>query len=256
MSEKVSEYMLLDSKTDYIIKKIFAGKQPENKIILVAFLQTILEEKITAIININVTEDKLSKITMKVKTELDEYIDVELQVRNVDHYRNRSIYYKSSLYSEKVAEAETYYKLKKCVFINILNFNLLQETEDYHSVFKERKSIRDIEVHYLELQKLNVQEPLTPLAEWLFFIRNLEVEDTLYKIKQRNKIIKMADAMLHSDIVTDFYRISPEQYEINSVKKTMKEEIAIKMIFEGMDSPLITKITGFDEKEIRLIKEN
>lgn len=258
MQEETSDFPLIDAKVDCTFKKIFAGNQAENKVVLIAFLDTILEEKITAIITINSPKGNLSTMEMKVKTASDAYIDVQIQVRNVAHYRNRSLYYKSTLNSEKIAEGETYYKLKKCVSINLLNFNLLQETKAYHTVFKETKSIGDIEIHYLELQKLQVKEPLTPLAEWLYFIRDVDVEDKknlLTTIKQRNKIIKMADTILHSEI-NHPYRLTSDEYLIYGDQKTAKEEIAIKMSLEGMGLPLITKITGLGEEQIRQIIEN
>ncbi|WP_117168685.1 Rpn family recombination-promoting nuclease/putative transposase [Paraliobacillus sediminis] len=258
MREETSDFPLIDSKIDCTFKKIFAGNQAEKKVVLIAFLNALLEEKITAIVTINLPENKLSIMDLKVKTACDAYIDVEIHVRNVEHYRNRSLYYKSTLISEKIAEGETYYKLKKCISINVLNFNLLQETEAYHTVFKETRSIGDIEIHYLEMQKLLGQEPLTPLAEWLYFIRDVDVEEkqnALTKIKQRNKMIKLADAILHSES-NEPYRLSSNQHLMRNVQSIAKEEIAIKMSLEGMELPLITKITGLDEEQIRLIIRN
>lgn len=257
MREVTSYFPLIDAKIDCTFKKIFVGNQAENKMVLISFLNVLLEEKITAIVTVNSPKNKLSIIDMKVKTACEAYIDVEIQVRNVEHYRNRSLYYKSTLNSEKVAEGETYYKLKKCISINVLNFNLLQETDAYHTVFKETRSIGDVETHYLELQKLLGQEPLTPLEEWLYFIRDVDVKEKqniLTKIKQRNKMIKLADAIMHSENNVP-YCLSSDQHLMRNAKKTAKEEIVIKMSLEGMELPLITKITGLGEEQIRLIIE-
>jgi len=176
MTEKIT-HPLMDPKVDFAFKQIFAGNQVESKIVLLAFLNTVLAEQnddlITDIVYLNpytektYAEDKQSIMDIKVRTQADEFINIEIQVRHSDHFRKRSLYYWSTLYGEQIVEGEAYYKLKKCIVINILNFNLLQETTHYHSVFTAQEKannfplIDDFEIHYLELPKLKMSDSLS-----------------------------------------------------------------------------------------------
>ena len=79
-------------------------------------------------------------------------------------------------------EGQSYKKLRKCVTINILNFTILPN-ERYHNVFHLREDhsgltlIDDIEIHIMELSKLNTQSIPNEggLLNWLLFLKS---EDT------------------------------------------------------------------------------
>jgi predicted transposase/invertase (TIGR01784 family) len=161
---------LMDPKIDFAFKQIFAGKSRESKIVLMALLNAILDrdedEQITDIVYLNPYTDKpfedakLSIMDIKVKTSGGELVDIEIQIRNTDNYRKRSLYYWSAMYGEQIVEGESYFELNPCIVINILDFNLIKENEHYHSIFEIRERrlgfqlVGDLEIHYLELNKL------------------------------------------------------------------------------------------------------
>jgi predicted transposase/invertase (TIGR01784 family) len=93
----------------------------------------------------------------------------------------RTLFYWSKLYSSQLVEGQSYSTLKRCVTINILDFSLLKN-DPYHSVFHLREDqtgislIDDIEIHFLELPKLNAQSVQLAqggLANWLLFLKGV-----------------------------------------------------------------------------------
>ncbi|ETI89743.1 MAG: hypothetical protein Q607_CBUC00131G0001, partial [Clostridium butyricum DORA_1] len=174
---------------DFAFKKVFAGEGKTSEHLLIDFLNCILEleenDKIKEIIYLNPfndrenIEDKQSIMDIKVKTELDELVDIEVQISDVDDYKKRSLYYWSKLYGESIKKGSAYYDLKKSIVINILDFNLIKENEKFHNVFtiKEKDDnfvfIEDLEIHYIELNKFKFNkdiDSLNDLEEWLLFL--------------------------------------------------------------------------------------
>ena len=141
---------LINILIDFAFKKVFAGSGEESRHILKDFLNSILdlkgENRIKEIIYLNPfndrenESDKQSIMDIKVKTEKNEPIDIEVQINDVDNYRKRSLYYWSKLYGETIKKGQNYFELKKSIVINIVDFNVIEENDEYHNVFviKER----------------------------------------------------------------------------------------------------------------------
>ena len=209
---------LINILVDFAFKRVFAGEGEESKHILKDFLNSILElkgkEKIKEITYLNSfndrehNKDKQSIMDIKVKTEKNEFIDIEVQINNVDDYRKRSLYYWAKLYGETIKKGEPYYKLKKSIVINILDFNIINESSKYHNIFviKEREDntlfVEDLEIHYIELTKFNSNKKLeefTELEEWIMFFKecsqdgNKEIIERLSKKEYMNYMMEMAE---------------------------------------------------------------
>ena len=85
-------------------------------------------------------------------------IDVELQLRQQKFWVKRSLFYISHLYVDELFVGENYEKLKKCISISILDFNLLSDRMENHSIFtlkddKGRELTDLFEFHVIELRK-------------------------------------------------------------------------------------------------------
>lgn len=85
-------------------------------------------------------------------------IDVELQLRAQRFWKKRSLFYLAKLYVEDLYAGENYEKLKKCISISILDFILLDDREDNHSVFtlkddRGREFTDLFEIHVIEMKK-------------------------------------------------------------------------------------------------------
>ncbi|MGG1616074.1 Rpn family recombination-promoting nuclease/putative transposase [Paenibacillus sp. NRS-1775] len=119
---------------------------------------------------------------MRAKTTEGEIINVEMQLFNKYDTEKRTLFYWSKQYSGQLQEGQPYSSLKRCVTINILNYSFLPN-ELYHNVFHLREDrtgislIDDIEVHFLELPKLNEQAVSMEeggLVNWLLFLKGTD----------------------------------------------------------------------------------
>ena len=285
---------LMDPKIDFAFKQIFAVNSQESKTVLMALLNAILDrdedEQITDIIYLNPYTDKpfedakQSIMDIKVKTSAGQLVDIEIQIRNTDNYRKRSLYYWSTMYAEQIVAGESYFELNPCIVINILDFNLIRENEHYHSVFDIRERRRgfqlvgDLEIHYLELNKLSGYADatdLTTLEEWLIFIKdaaNVEKRELIETIKKRNEVIAMAEKILARASADEFARAAYQQRRkwyldrVSSEKYLIKQgieqggkikalDIARKMLSLDFTEEQISLTTGLSKAEISALRK-
>ena len=203
---------------DFAFKAVFAREEKECKEALMAFLNDILkldeENKIKEITYLNpfnykqFKEDKLSIVDVKVKTERQERINIEIQVSNRDNFIKRTLYYWSKLYGETISESKRYDTLKKCVIINILEYNLIKETNKCHSIFRIKETeenfelLEDFEIHFIELTKIKSEKPIHDLTieeTWIKLFKNSGIEgkeEEINKLAHKNqKISKVVEMM-------------------------------------------------------------
>ncbi len=90
---------LLDSKMDFIFKKIFGSEKHPR--ILISFLNAVIKPIIPIInvelkdtdINKDSVEDKFSRLDVKATTSSGEYINVEIQLKNEYNMIKRPLCY-------------------------------------------------------------------------------------------------------------------------------------------------------------------
>ena len=159
---------LIDLKIDYGFKLIFGreGQEP----LLAAFLNAILKppagKQIQSLSYTNPelskdnADDKESSLDIRVVTEDQRQINIEIQLKNEHNMAKRSLYYWAKLYSRQLHENMAYEQLNSTITINILNFNYLKETDEFHSAFhlyeqKKQFLLTDaLAMHFIELPKL------------------------------------------------------------------------------------------------------
>lgn len=255
---------LINILVDFAFKKVFAGEGEKSKYLLKDFLNCILglegSDKIKTIIYLNpfndreYEKDKQSIMDIKVKTEADELIDIEVQISDVDDYKKRSLYYWSKLYGETIEKGKAYIELKKSIVINILDFKIIDENDKYHNVFviKEKddnfKFIDDLEIHYIELEKFKKEdiEGLSDLEEWLIFLRECNPSGDkriLEKLKVEKEEIKMA-----AEIIDKLSADEKEYQEYLAREKYIMDEISKKRYAEIKRKELEDKIKQANEQ--------
>ncbi|MBM7649383.1 putative transposase/invertase (TIGR01784 family) [Bacillus ectoiniformans] len=198
---------LMDLKIDYAFKQLFGAEK--NKEITVVFLNAVLHrtgrKSIKDITFSNTDaggeyqEDKQSRLDLLATTNDHEQINIEIQFTNKYDMIKRSIYYWSGIYRAPMKKRMAYKQLQPVIAINILNFNLIDQTERFHTSFHlyedtEHFKLTDVmEFHFLEMPKLLrdwKQNKLDPwndiLARWLLLLgmvdhRNGEVYEDIYK---------------------------------------------------------------------------
>ena len=248
---------LINILIDFAFKKVFAGSGEESKHILKDFLNSILElkgrDRIKEIVYLNPfndrenENDKQSIMDIKVKTEKDELIDIEVQINDVDNYRKRSLYYWSKLYGETIKKGQNYFELKKSIVINIMDFNIIEENDKYHNIFviKEKENntlfLEDLEIHYIELGKYkenkNIDE-MNDLEEWVTFLKECNEDydsDIIEKLSMRKEEIGVAIELMKelsaSEIEYQKY-LAREKYLMDERSKKGYAEYKMRLVEE------------------------
>ncbi|MBO5460871.1 MAG: Rpn family recombination-promoting nuclease/putative transposase [Ruminococcus sp.] len=143
-------------------------------------------------------EDKLGILDVRVVLNNREQIDMEIQVDPFDQWPERSLFYLAKIYVDQIHEGEDYNKLKKCIHIGVLNFELFPEDEGYYSRFhiwedcRREKYTDKFEIHILELPKLKKYDyPESELLNWTRFM-NAEKEEEFQMLAKKDEYIEKA----------------------------------------------------------------
>jgi predicted transposase/invertase (TIGR01784 family) len=193
----------LDPKNDVVFKMFFGNKHHKN--ILRKFLEDVLNKQgqITEIklLNPSITLREINEgqaiLDVLVELENGEQIDVEMQMKSHEAFRERCLYYWSKLYSRQLRRGKVVYKdLRPTHTINVLNFNLFPEPEAanrYHSIVvpavegSNSPFTSHLRMHFIELPKLAEHKSLdianNAVARWGRFMLK-PTEETLAELSQ------------------------------------------------------------------------
>ena len=192
---------LLDPKIDFVFKKIFGSEKHPR--VLISFLNAILKP-INPISNVEIRnsdlekeflDDKFSRLDIKARTNKNEIINIEIQLKNEYNMIKRSLYYWSKMYEEQLNEGDDYSKLERTICINILNFKYLDNNR-FHNGYRLKEietneELTDLEeIHFIEipkLKKINSEKDIVDVLEgWVEFLRDPESE-VVRKLEMTNK---------------------------------------------------------------------
>lgn len=183
--------MLISPKYDEFIKEMF-----RNETVRRYFVGDILKIPQEEIRSVRLCDSFLGKLfrrqkqgILDVKMELNDSqkINVELQVKVIRRWDKRQLFYLSKLYTEDFSAGEDYDRLKRCVGISILDFNLTDRSR-YHSVYRLRDEdgyefTDTLELHVIELKKTLTGEG--EVDDWIRFF-NVKTEEDLEMIRTKN----------------------------------------------------------------------
>lgn len=264
----MQKYTLLDPKVDYIFKQIFGQDNPVCKRLLISLLNAIFERKgsplvesieyVNPYLDREYDDDKQSILDIRVRTSDNQSIDIEMQVTSSPYYIKRSLWYWASMYERQLQKSEDYGKLKKCIVVNIVNFNLdlLKGITDYHNVFelKERnnnkKLLDDLEIHYVEIKKMksNIKDSMDDLDRWSLFLNDVNEE------KKKKEIERLRTDMEEIDKATEILELVSQDE-----KARVKYESRLKWILHENtivnEAARLRKESEEIEEENKLVKE-
>lgn len=177
----------IDPKVDYAFKHVFGREQSKSALIslLDAVLQPAAGHKIASLELLNpfndkeALDDKLSVLDIKARDETGRQFNIEMQMVGYGAFRQRVVYYWSRLHQAQLGEKDDYSDLRPTISVCFLDTPLFTQIPDYHLVFELRERGRrtlftdQMAVHILELSKFKktVNELVTPLDRWMFFLR-------------------------------------------------------------------------------------
>ena len=183
----------IDPRTDFAFTRIFGNDQAHD--VLIHFLNSLLYLKGEhAVVKVKILNPYLApRVAYQKHSFLDvRCIDqrginfiVEMQVQYVQSFEKRIIYNASKAYVNQLGRGAGYPQLNQVIAINILDFILFDDLQEYHTkhLIKEDISnnsyLDDIQYHFIELPKFIKQEDaLDDMADkWIYFIKeagNLE----------------------------------------------------------------------------------
>ena len=279
--------MLMKPSIDFVFKKLFGSE--ESKESLISLLNAIIKSdspiEDVEILNNDLDKehnaDKFSRLDIKAKTDKDELINIEIQVKNEYNMIQRTLYYWSRIYTDQLSSTRDYSELSRTICINILNFKLL-DNERYHNTYRLKElttneELTDIEeIHFIELPKSkhvdkDEVDNIDSLLKWIEFIKEPESE-TVKILETTDEVLRNAKAQLYKisldkDSIARYREFEKKMYDetsaLNSAKREGKEEglkegelkakynLARKSIAEGLSISLISKLTGLSEEEIK-----
>ena len=186
---------VVSAKLDIIFKKFFI----DNEDMLQSFIASMLDIPIESISEINITNPeippesisgKFSRLDLNMKVD-NRLVNVEIQVKNDNDYRDRVLFYWAKLYTSELKSGEKYGVLKQTISINIINFNMF-DGDNYHNevnaVVKQTGEVFSdkLSIHFFELRKVNKKpNPQNSCELWLQFI-NADSEEDFEMISQTN----------------------------------------------------------------------
>ncbi|HIE00964.1 MAG TPA: Rpn family recombination-promoting nuclease/putative transposase [Thiotrichaceae bacterium] len=211
----------INPRVDFAFKKLFGSE--ENKDLLISLINAIISptDQITEIelknpySLANYRAGKMSIMDIKARDKTGKWFNVEMQISEDFYYDKRAIYYWAKLVAEQLGDGMKYRALKKTFSINILDFDLIPDTDTFHNLYKilnvktgQADTLHDVfEMHYVELSKFKkaYHEIATTLDRWTTFLtraheldkNNVPIE--LAVDKEIVKAIEVVDRLFDDD---------------------------------------------------------
>ena len=197
--------------------------------------------------------------------------DIEIQRKNYNNTRKRSIYYASKLITNQLKSGQYYNDILDVSIIFILDYNIFKNKDylnKYMILDTRDKNIEHLgtqEYYFIELPKFrkSKKDLNDVLSQWFVFIDSKNKEE-VKEVMARNTLIKESQDIF--DVLTgttmeqrihelkmkrEFDETSARNYYINK----WKMNIAKKMIKNKLDINMIAEITSLDIKDIKKMKE-
>ena len=271
--------------TDFGFKKLFG--EEASKDLLIDFLNSILpEERQIADLDFRnperlpaTAEERKAIFDVHCEAKSGERFIVEMQKAAQHYFRDRAVFYSTFAIQEQAQKGDWDFRLNAVYFVAILDF--LYDTEEDRKKFFREISLKDQdgELFYDKLYQYFFQMPLfnkqeselkTQSEKWFYFLRNLDSFDDIPSIL-RVPVFERAFATAETSRLSQEER---RQYEADlkiyrdnyAVMKTAMDtsraegmaegeakgrtDIARGMKQKGLDTDLITELTGLSESEI------
>ena len=281
------ELDLLDLRNDVVFKSFF-GDRRNNKLLL-DFLRAVLGEKIKSVTLTNPyvepshANDKSSEMDLRMITDKEEQINVEMQFQGHKAFRERMLIYWAKMYGVQDNISKPYGELNKAFQVVITNFNLLSKPH-YRSMFQlidpEDGSLfsSHMEIHVIELSKITDLrlQGATKLEQWLLFLEGdketkeaLAMESTTMK-EAYEEIQRLSDdkETRKAAIARDIHLRDQVQREFDAKEEGEKKgriegkvdgiaEVALNMHKKQFTIEAIAAATNLSMEDVlRIVKSN
>lgn len=189
-------------------------------------------------------------LALDIKLSEEAKAGIEMQVRVQKNWTKRTLFYLAKMYTDDLRTGQDYGKLRKCISISILDFNLV-DSEKYHTIYRLRdengKDLTDLfEVHIIELRKKLYGTEL--VNDWIRLF-NAESEEDLKMIKSKSTGISEAIKELRTMSLGKTLRYMHEEH-LKAVRDRRAEDEYVRDIGKAEG-----KIEGKAEAVVQLLKD-
>ena len=283
---------IMSPKIDFAFKLLFGDSK--NIDLLRALLCAILDvpkDELNELTIINnelprkFKEDKKGILDVRAKTKEGKEIDIEIQILPTEYMAERTMFYWGKMYIEQIKAGDTYDKLKKCITINILDFEctpLNKIHSSYHITEDEsRYRLTEVlEIRFLELPKLEKEgiekDENAAITQWMEFIgaKSKEVMEMLalkneeigkaydqLQVMSKNEKARMGYAAREAEIHDQMTRMKSAKEEgiaigIDIGIEKGATENATNLLKLGVSEEIVAKGTGLSVERVAEIKKN
>ena len=195
----------LNLKNDIIFKAFFSRKGNEE--FLIDFLNALLDieiEKIEIKEEVNLEqlakEEKGGRLDLQATLNDRAIVNIELQSKDRGNFKVRTVFYASKMIAREVVRGTDYEDVEKTILINILDYNMFPQYDDYISKtsivlenHKECEVIDDVVWWFIELPKFRKSHPdmNNKVNQWLAFIDD-DDKELVEVAEKKNKVLKKA----------------------------------------------------------------
>ena len=266
-NEYIDDNFIMSPKNDFVFKLIFGDEK--NKDVLIAFLSAVLRLPKDEFANLEFLntellrefkEDKKGILDVRVKTKNGKQIDIEIQVLPTEFMAERTVFYWSKMYTSQIKPGDAYGKLKKCITINIVDFERIK-IDKIHTSFhiledETGYKLSDVlEIHFLELPKLkrlsSLKDAEDPILEWLEFIDS-DSKEGMEMLAEKNENIKIAYEILQRASHSKAARAAYEARQAEIMDQRTRENSAEK---RGIEQGIQQGIQqGIEQATVNLAK--
>ena len=260
--QEYDENFIMCPKIDFAFKEIMANPKA-----LKGFLSAVLdiapeEIKSTELKNTNLRkiheDEKQGILDVRLVMNNEKEIDIEIQLSYMATWADRSVFYVSKMLVEQVNINKRYSNIKKCIGINILDFNYISEEKRFHTIYhihedtSHRVYTDVMEWHLIELPKLPEETDDTPLDKWTRFLK-AERREEFKMIVHGNEYLQSAFDTLNVISQDEQKRLA---YTARQIALYDKNEYAFENYERGKaekESELIAKwkAKGMTDEQIR-----
>ena len=209
---------IVSLKTDFAFKEFMS-----NEVVLRYFLAATLDVDVDFIRSVRLLNPFLGRFFRRQKQGIldvlvefndDTKINIEMQVTKQKYWKQRNLFYLGKMYVDDLRFGEHYIRLRRCIGISLLDFNLDEEGFG-HRVYRMRdehgEDFSDMwELHIIELKKFF--GPEDALADWVLLF-NAKTEEELDMIKSTNIGIQAGIKMVKDMSLTGWIRAEMEARE-------------------------------------------
>lgn len=191
---------IISLKYDFSFKYLF-----QNEAVRRHFISDALGIPLKEILSVRMANTFLWKQYWKQKQGIldvvlelndDSKVNVELQIEVMSYWDKRSLFYWAKMFTEGLLSGQKYKKLKRCICISILGFNLDNRPE-YHKVYRLRDETGHefsdmMEIHVIELNK--TLNGTNRMDEWIRLF-NAKTEEDLDMLEANTKNVGILEAI-------------------------------------------------------------